>query len=185
MSGVTIVELIAVLAIAAVLAGLAFPSMTRVHQQHQSAAVLNQLIAAINLTRHSAVTLRTSVTLCPSDGGIQCAGRDQWHRGAIVFTDGNRNGWRDEDEALIRAFAPLPAGARVYWRSFGNRNYLQMMPTGFTNWQNGNFLYCPSGNDSKLARSVIVNAQGRARVAHDANGDGTAQDAQGRPLTCP
>jgi type IV fimbrial biogenesis protein FimT len=187
MRGTSLTELIAVLAVGLVVAGLALPSMAQLHQRHRTTSAMNQLIGAVQFARHSAVTHRSVVTLCPSGDGVDCAGRDEWHLGAIVFLDGDANGRRDAGDLLLRVFPALPAGARVYWRSFRNRSYLQMMPNGFTHWQNGNFLYCPQGAllDPTLARSIIVNAQGRVRVAHDQSGDGIAQDAQGRPLACP
>jgi len=79
----------------------------------------------------------------------------------------------------------LPDGARVYWRSFRNRSYLQINATGLTNWQNGHLLYCPANGDVHFARAVIINAQGRVRNAADSNGDGIVEDANGDPLVCP
>jgi type IV fimbrial biogenesis protein FimT len=183
--GITTSELMVTLAIAGILAGTALPAMTRFHQQQQSTVVLNQLIGAVQFTRHAAITHRAPVTLCPSADAAYCAARDHWHEGAIAFVDENANGRRDPGERLLRVFGPLPSGTRVYWRSFRNRSYLQMMPTGMTNWQNGSFLYCPADGDARHARSLIVNAQGRVRTARDLTGDGIANDAAGQPLACP
>jgi type IV fimbrial biogenesis protein FimT len=59
------------------------------------------------------------------------------------------------------------------------------MPRGYTAWQNGNFLYCAAGGAATEARMVIVNPQGRLRIARDRNGDGIVEDAAGRPVSCP
>jgi len=32
---------------------------------------------------------------------------------------------------------------------------------------------------------IILNAQGRVRVARDVDGDGIVEDAAGRPVSCP
>jgi type IV fimbrial biogenesis protein FimT len=178
MQGTTTTELLIALAVAGVLGSIAAPSMRHFHQQQQSVAAVNQMIVAVQFARHAAVAHRTTVTLCPSFDLENCAARDQWHAGAIVFTDANGNGHRDPGDVVLRGFGPLPGDGRIYWRSFRNRTYLQMTPTGLTNWQNGNFLYCPANGDPTLARGVIVNAQGRVRTARD-------RDASGRPLACP
>ena len=58
-------------------------------------------------------------------------------------------------------------------------------PSGLTDWQNGNFLYCPQGGDPRFARQIVINAQARVRHARDSDGDGIVEDARGRPVTCP
>jgi type IV fimbrial biogenesis protein FimT len=184
MSGVTIVELLVALAVAGVLLGLALPNFRDFAERSRSAAVLNQLIGAVQTARHAAITLRTAVTLCPGTA-IGCGPRDSWHDGALVFADRNANGRIDGGEEILRSFPPLPAGTRVYWRSFRNRSYLQINATGLTNWQNGHLLYCPANRNVHFARAVIINAQGRVRSAPDTNRDNIAEDANGDPLVCP
>jgi type IV fimbrial biogenesis protein FimT len=185
MSGVTIVELLVTLAVAGVLLGLAVPNFRDFVERNRSAAVLNQLIGALQTARHAAITLHTAVTLCPGSPTSGCGPRDSWQAGAIVFADRNANGRVDSGEDVLRSFPPLPNGTRVYWRSFRNRNYLQIKATGLTNWQNGHLLYCPANGDVHFARAVIINAQGRVRNAADSDRDGVVEDANGDPLTCP
>jgi type IV fimbrial biogenesis protein FimT len=173
------------LAILAGLASLAGPGMIRLVQQERSSAALNQLLGAVHLARSSAITRGAIVTLCPSANGETCAGRNQWHEGAIVFSDEDRDGRRDADDALLRVLPGFADSSRVYWRSFRNKSYLQINGRGMTNWQNGHFLYCPANRDPRLARQLILNAQARVRKAPDRDGDGIAEDANGDPLECP
>ena len=79
----------------------------------------------------------------------------------------------------------LGEGERFYWRSFRNRSYLMIRPSGLTDWQNGNFLYCPESGDPRLARQIVINAQARVRHARDSDGDGIVEDARGRAVVCP
>jgi type IV fimbrial biogenesis protein FimT len=185
MSGVTIIELLVALAVIGVMLSLAIPGFLDVAERNRSAAVLNQLVGAVQTARHAAITLRTAVTLCPGSPATGCGARDSWHQGALVFADRNGNGRIDAGEDILRSLPPLPDGARVYWRSFRNRSYLQMSPTGLTNWQNGHFLYCPASRDVHFARAVIINAQGRVRKAPDRNRDNIVEDANGDPVVCP
>ncbi len=172
----------AVLGIVGIMAATAMPSMLEVIERTRATSTINALMGAIQFTRHSAVTFGSPVTLCPSSDGTSCA--RNWQHGAIVFVDFGRAGRVDSTDRVLRRFGPFPKGATIRWRSFGNRRYLQMTPRGFTRHQPGHFQYCPPTADPRFARQVIVNWQGRARMAPDRNGDGIREDARGRPLRC-
>jgi type IV fimbrial biogenesis protein FimT len=183
--GLTLVELLVVLAIAATLVGLMLPAMETYVTREHAAAALNQLIGAVQFARTAAITMRRTVTLCPAQDAQMCGPRDTWHSGAVIFVDSDRNGRRDDDETVLRTLPALPPGSRVYWRSFRNRAYLSFTPTGLTAWQNGSFRYCPPSEDPTLIREVIINPQGRLRRATDQDGDGVVEDATGKPVSCP
>jgi len=81
----------------------------------------------------------------------------------------DRSGSDDQKERIL---PPLAGGYRLYWRSFGNRKSLSMLPTGVTNWQNGNIRACPPDGDPKKARDSAMTTDNRvpineiARVSH-------------------
>ncbi len=177
-----LIELLIVLAIAAVLGAAALPGFKTLQAGSRARTSVNQLIAQVQFARQAAVTLRRTVTLCPSVDGRHCGGA--WQAGALAFADDNSNGRRDANEAVVKRFAALPAGSRVAWRAFGNRNYLRFRATGMTGWQNGHFQYCPADGNPRHARQVIINVAGRARLAPDRDGDGIVEDARGRAVDC-
>ena len=72
----------------------------------------------------------------------------------------------------------------IRWRAFRNRQYLQMTSAGYTNYQNGNFTYCPPNGDVYQARQLIINMQGRVRKPADIDNDGIIEDARGRDIRC-
>lgn len=181
--GASLTELLTALAIAAVLAGVAAPGMSTLVARGQGDAAMAQMVAAIRYARHLAVTRGTTATLCPGTGA-RCGRRDSWHEGALIFLDGDNNGRVDAADEIVRRLPPLPRGHRLRWRSFRNRKSLSLRPTGLTNWQNGNMLLCPPDNDPKKARQLIINAQGRVRLAHDTDGDGVVEGGNGRPVSC-
>jgi len=184
MVGLTLIELLVTLLIAALLMRLAAPAFSDLVAGSRSTAALNQLVGAVHMARSTAITQRTVITLCPASGET-CLGRDQWHRGALLFRDRNANGRLDGDDRVLARLPPMSGDGRIYWRSFRNRTYLQFQPRGYTAWQNGNFLYCANGGSARDARMIILNAQGRVRVARDVDGDGIVEDAAGRPVSCP
>jgi prepilin-type N-terminal cleavage/methylation domain-containing protein len=182
--GFTLLELLVSLAVAAVVMALALPGVVSLAADRRAAASLNQILGAVAYGRSQAILQRRTVTLCPGRAG-RCSGRNQWHEGMLVFADDNGNGRIDGSDRVDRSLPALPAGGRVYWRSFRNRTHLQFLPRGYTHWQNGSFLYCPADNDVTHARMAIVNAQGRTRRAEDRDHDGVIEDAAGRPVVCP
>ena len=181
--GVSLLELLITLAVAAVLAGTALPSFVGLADQHRATARINAMLGAVQAARRVAITRNASVTLCPSQGP-RCLGANQWHQGAVAFVDQDGDRRIDSGEFVALRLPKLDAGERIRWRSFRNRSYLLIRGSGLTDWQNGNFQYCPANGDVSLARQIILNAQGRARHAVDADGDGVREDARGRPLAC-
>ena len=170
------------LTISAMLISFAFPSMQGLVAQSRASLAINQMLGAVQLTRNAAVTYRTRATLCPG-AGPDCGSRDTWHAGAMIFLDRNGDAARQDSELVVRQLPPLPQGM-VTWRSFRNRSTLTVLPSGYTDWQNGSFRYCPADGDLRYARQVIINAQGRPRRAHDNDGDGIVEGADGSPIEC-
>ena len=209
-AGLTLVELLTTLAVAGILVAAASGGAAHLIGQHRASAAVNQMLGAVRFARHAAVAHRSSVTLCPADGAQslqpgsargnpsqenssargnpsqeRCGRRNTWHNGALVFLDRNANGRFDGSDVLLRRMPRLGEGERFYWRSFRNRSYLMIRPSGLTDWQNGNLLYCPASGDPRFARQIVINAQARVRHARDSDGDGIVEDAQGRAVDCP
>ena len=186
-AGLTLVEMLTTLAVAGILVASASGGATRLIEQHRASAAVNQMLGAIRFARHAAVTHRSSTTLCPAPAVRMdtCGRRNTWHNGTLVFLDSNANGRFDGTDVLLRRLPRLQEGDRFYWRSFRNRTYLLIRPNGLTDWQNGNFLFCPENGDPRFARQIFINAQARVRHARDSDGDGIVEDARGRAVTCP
>ncbi len=181
-SGFTFIELVICLTLGLVLAGWAAPGLSDMVQRGRATTAINWLTASVMFSRHAAVTLGVTVTLCPSTNGIECKGK--WHQGTIVFTDANQNRHMDPGDTLLRRFEFPIEGATIIWRAFQNRQYLQLTNDGFTNYQNGNFVYCPANGDNRFARQLVINMQGRPRHSTDRDGNGIVDDRRGRDLTC-
>ena len=182
-TGFSLTELMVTLAAAGVLMGIAGPEFAALAAGQKASARINGMAAAIHTTRHLAISHNRAMTLC-SGQGPTCGGRDDWHEGMLIFADGDGDRRVDDGEFVGARLAGLDAGETIVWRSFGNRGYLRFRATGVTDWQAGNFQYCPADRDPRFARQLILNAQGRLRHAFDQDGDGIREDAKGRPLTC-
>jgi type IV fimbrial biogenesis protein FimT len=181
--GFTLIELIASLAIIGILFGLVFPSTSKIYARSEATASINWIIGAVNYTRHAAISFRTMATLCPKDPmALSCGGN--WHGDLMVFADQNRDGRFNGDDYLLQRINSQKVTGTLKWRSFRNRQYLQLTSLGYTNYQNGNFVYCPESRNLELARQIVINVQGRARVVHTRNKEGIRIDRKGKPLRC-
>ena len=182
--GVTLAEILTVLAAGALLMAVALPGFDSLLERERAGSAINQMLGAVQFTRAAAVSHRVPAALCPG-AGDRCGMRNTWHDGALAFLDPNGNGRRDAGEEILMRLPPLAPGHRMYWRAFRNRTALVFRPSGLTDWQSGNILYCPPDGDPRLARQIILNVQGRARRANDTDGDGIVEGSAGRPVECP
>ena len=185
MRGFTLIELIVVLAIVSILMGFAVPTIGGIKDRSEATTRVNWIISAVNYTRHAAISFKTLATLCPIDQDaptLSCGG--EWHEDLMVFSDKNRDGRFNGNDEVIQRIQALSNNGTIKWRSFRNRQYLQITSSGYTNYQNGNFTYCSPDQNPLLARQVVVNVQARARVTHYKAEDGSRLDRRGHPLRC-
>lgn len=180
--GVTLVEALASLVILVIVFGLVTPAMTRILERNHATVTVNWLLSAIHYARYAAVVNRVTVTICPTVRGELCSGH--WHDGIVVFTDLNRDARLDGADRILQVFTSPADGSTIRWRSFRNRQYLQMTKDGITNYQNGSFVYCARDRDPHYTRQVVINFAGRPRLSRDTDGDGIVDDRRGRPLEC-
>lgn len=181
-SGFTLIEAMLSLGIISILMGSVIPSMSSLIERNQATTNINWIIGAVSFTRHAAVVHRVTMTLCAPKSTDQCGGN--WHEGLVVFSDRNKNARIDEADRIIARIQPLSRSGSIKWRAFRNRQYLQMTPMGYTNYQNGNFIYCPENGNRKFARQIVINLQGRARLVHTVNKEGFPVDRYGKVLRC-
>lgn len=183
MRGVTLIELLVCVTLLAILLTRAdLDGFARGRDKRQVESAMTGIVSAISMARQSAISEATMVTFCRSNDGSHCQG--QWHDGSIVFTDRNGDRTINDDDRLLYRLEPLMIPGSLKFRSFGNKQYLQMTPFGMTNYQNGNFTWCPENGDATLARQVIISFTGRTRYARDADGDGILENSQGEALEC-
>lgn len=182
-TGLSLIELLVCLSIVAFLMLAAdIPGVAEWRERKQSDALMRELIGAVDMARSHAIAENVMVTFCRSNDGASCQGK--WHEGSILFTDFNADRIINGKDRLLFRFEPMPLEGTLEFRSFQNRQYLQMNARGFTNYQNGNFTFCPASKDPRMARQIIISLTGRTRFARDKDGDGIAEDSQGKPLYC-
>ena len=165
--GFTLIEALIAVTILAVMMALALPSFAALLRDVRIQAATNDLHTALFVARTEAVRRGVRVTVCTSADGLACAQGIGWHRGWLVFVDGNGNGVRDSDEPVIRVGEGL-AGDVTALGNTPVRDYVSYLPQGMTRMtsgalQIGRIHICSDG----VGREIVINAAGRPRVIRD------------------
>jgi len=126
-TGFTLIELMVTVAIAAVLLGIAFPSMRSMLQNNRVTSAANSLIGAYSLARSEAIKRggNGGAALCPSADGAGCAVSWAAALGWIVFADANSDGVPDVN-GLVRSWSFNPTGMTFS----GAPNLVRFSPNG-------------------------------------------------------
>lgn len=169
--GVSYVELLACLAIIAIVAAWGAPSFAALTRDAARTREVNQFIQAVYLARSEAIKRNGVVSLCPSSDGETCAPGDEWQSGWLVFVNLDRDSpaARDGDEQLLRIYEPWDSG-----HILSNRTTLSFRPFGQMG-VTATVTFCDD-RGSSAARAVIISQTGRPRVS--------SRNASGGALTC-
>jgi len=190
-NGFSLVEVIATMAIAAIVLSVGVPSFQSYIQNNRQTIVVNELATALRLARNSAISRRVPVTLCKSPNGINCvigADSGDWSQGWMMFTnpngiDGTAGLNPNAGEVLLRVHNTLQGNNSLA----GNNNVINRVTfssQGLARGSNGTITHCDSrGNIA--ATALIVSVAGRVRQAEDADGDGIVEDGAENPVPCP
>lgn len=133
--GVTLIEMMVTVAVAAILMAAAVPSFNTMIQNNRISAQVNDFVSAVHAARGEAIKRGTPVTLCSSSNQRSCNGGQTWNGGWVVFEDQNTTGLpaaptSAEDARLIRVWYPLEGNATFS----GDAGYLRFQPNGTASW---------------------------------------------------
>lgn len=175
-SGLTLVELMVTLSLAAILLVTATPSFVSYTKDNRRTTYINELVSSLNLARSEAAKSNSMVAFCPSSNGADCAG-DNYDSGWIVFRndDGDQPPVIDSGEAILRTHEGTQLSGTSLRASGGVDTGINFQPSGRP-LPFGDITYCDDRGNS-AARSVVVNLVG-VIMASDKHADGSA-------LTCP
>jgi type IV fimbrial biogenesis protein FimT len=179
--GVTLLELVTVLAISAVMMSIALPDMRQMIRSQQLKAAVNDLFGAIDLTRTQAITRGRRVQLVPADGEAP-----DWSRGWVVFVDEDGDRRPGGGEEVIMRHGPLAAGIVVdaAFSSQQGAPYLAYNSMG-RSCSDTSSLAARWGTLSLIqgqqTRRIKINMLGRARICDPARDGANCAGAGGDP----
>lgn len=184
--GMTLVELLVTLAIAAILLSLAAPSFRRLLLSNAMSEAVNTFTSDVRYARSESVRLGGRVILCRSDDPENATpacsaanangGGKGWATGWLVFHDRDASGAWSTGDVTMRVQAPLKSLDAILEGTPANSTKFTFAATGrLMDAANAQIKFGGDNFDDKLKRVICVSAGGRARVA----GDGTTSCGSG------
>ncbi len=165
--GVTLLELLAAMAMVAILAGIAVPAFQTMIEKNRQSSTLNDFSIAVSIARSEAVKRGIRTVICTSSDGASCDASADWHVGWIIFVDANSNNGVDSGEQLIRVGAALETGFSLVGTS-NVAAQIRFQPDGDA-IETGTITLCDSRGADK-ARAVIITASGKSKISETAAG---------------
>jgi type IV fimbrial biogenesis protein FimT len=155
--GFSVLELMVVVAVAAVLATIAVPSFARMKRAASLSAATNQLLWALNFARSAAILDSAPVTLCLSADGESCLkSAAATAVGWLVFYESRG----PATLPVLHAFR-LPEDVSVH----GTRAAVTFWPVARAGTTSTFDLCGVRGRGVQPGRAVVVSQTGRSRVA--------------------
>lgn len=165
--GFTLVEVLVVLAIAAILVTIAVPGYAFLVNAGRLTSATNDLLTALHLARSEAIKRGVRITVCktgnPAAPAPACDPAAEWEQGWVVFEDGGTRGVIDAGDSVLWTHGSISAWADISAVNFSL--YVSYLPTGASQGSNGlgndTLRICVAGS----RRDIIVNTVGRPRLS--------------------
>lgn len=188
--GITLTEMMVVVAILAVVVALAAPNLAELFIRNRLETASNEFVTALNFARSEAMRRGVPVSI----RRVSATARE-WTEGWQVFVDINGNGIPDAGDPreevlrvgqplvqpltlrssrIVETFVPFAADGRVGLNLDDGVDPLKAR---------GIFVLCHAGvlqeGGRSRSRAVLLNTAGRTRLGVDSNGNGIPEDAFG------
>ncbi len=208
MSGLTLVELLVTVSIAAILIAIAAPSFNDSNTRRKIAAEQRNMKLELAFARSEAISRNAYITICSSDDGVVCLGSADWSEGWVVFVDDGagagspKDGQRSGNEELLRVYmnensqTSLTAfdvdNRAVHGITYSARGYIDVVQRGLglstLPPKRLTYRICgpinPGGLEDMFARGVLLEITGRAIDSFDNDLNGIHEDIEQNDFDC-
>jgi type IV fimbrial biogenesis protein FimT len=97
--GITLIEMMIVLAVAAILAAVGVPQLYEYVVRNRIEAAANEFVTALNLARSEAIRRGETITVRQKPGGVKAV---DWSEGWWIYADVNGDGLLNNGDEVIR-----------------------------------------------------------------------------------
>ena len=160
--GVTLIELLIVLAVLGITLVFAVPHFAQVLAEMEAKKVESNLRTLLSHGKQQAYIHRQRIAVCGSDDGTTC-NKTGWSKGVIVFKDtqvANRN--RDSEEKIIQQISFNLKYGTLNWQGALDQNPAFQPDSGLPRGANGKFKYCST--HYKKHFNLIMSDMGHLRL---------------------
>ncbi len=170
--GLTVIELLIILAAIAVVVMISVPGSSVVLEHYRLKAATADLAGSLQSAKAEAAQRNSTVKVCPSSNGRFCRNDGNWNHGWLVYSDGNGDGTVQEIEFIEAYGAPsqkvrvIATGAVQQAAAF---TLAGLVPTDGN--EAGEFHICHEGLNAR-SKIVHIDAEGWVEVSRTATGDG-------------
>jgi type IV fimbrial biogenesis protein FimT len=163
-AGMTLLELMVVLAVIAILLVIVPPSLSGLIQRNRVASQINGFVGDLQFARAEAIKQGLPVTVCASSDGVNCKGTASWNTGWIVFADPIAKQTHDATETVLRRQTPW-TGSDAFTASNGI-SAITYTRDGFALSLPGSITLTlhTSPVNANASRCVVVSVVGRQQV---------------------
>jgi len=176
--GLTLIDLLITIAIAALLLGVGLPNFHSFFAKQQADAHAHQILRQLQKTRELAVFSGNEMIMCGIDAEQKCV-RDHIRR-FVTFVDQNGNRKVDAEDT-VESELQLNYSGEVYLRASGAR-FIRYFNDGTAN-PLGSIFLCPKNAEPTLIRRATINMSGRPYLARPRS-DGIVTNADASAINC-
>ncbi len=176
-AGFSIVELMIVITIGAILAGLALPSLKDWNRNGHRTAAVTTLLSSLHLGRSEAVKRNKRVALCPSDDvtpiDAKCSGNKEFAAGWLVFVDEDEDLEHTKTEEILAAVTAVNSNFTIFTTNGETGLYFKPSGRMVTSDKNDavDFNICDD-RGAEQGRVISITNSGRPQSGqYAANGD--------------
>ena len=154
--GLTLAELLLAIAVLSLIVTVGVPNYQRFSARNEVATEVMRLQTALAMTRNTAITRRSVITLCPSVDLESCSVAAGWHHTLVIFEGRGESG-----DTLLRTFGESRLVSLTYR---GDNRPVRYNALGRSGGHNGTFRLC--GRLETRAK-VVVSNMGRVRAVRE------------------
>ena len=158
--GMTVIELLIILAAVAIVVLISVPGSTMVMEHYRLKSISSDLVGGLNLAKGEALRRNSTVRVCPSSNGRFCRTDGNWNHGWLVYSDGNADGTVQEIEFIEAFNSP---GDKVWIIASGAvENIASFTLAGLVpenEYQSGEFHICHKGAEAR-AKTISIDQDG-------------------------